>query len=358
MTGGVEQAADGRRWLAHLAWVNAAITLVTPLLALGGGGGRVSDLWRVWLVSLVYANGTALPALLLVPEILRRLRPSAGWRIAGVVLGCATATVVGCLVGQAALAPLGWAVARPFWPGFARTALMTIVPALGFGLAAFFVDRTRQRLADAERALRDRALAEERARGLAAQARLQALEARLHPHFLFNTLNTVGALVVSDPPRAERLLQRLAALLRASLDQASRPLIALERELAIVEDYVELERARFGEGLRGEIRVPSELGDAPVPPLSVQSLVENAVKHGITPRRGGGAFTVSAAERDGELHVEVADTGDGFDLGQVEAGHGIDNLVGRLEALFGARARLNVLRRDGGCVVEMVVPRR
>ena len=94
-----------------------------------------------------------------------------------------------------------------------------------------------------------------------------------------------------------------------------------------------------------------------MPPMSVQSLVENAVKHGITPQSGGGEILVTAAAENGSVQIEVRDTGPGFDLAAIPPGHGLDNLVERLDALFGAKARLNVLRRDGYSVVEMVVPR-
>jgi LytS/YehU family sensor histidine kinase len=104
------------------------------------------------------------------------------------------------------------------------------------------------------------------------------------------------------------------------------------------------------------VEVPAELQDAKVPPMSVQSLVENAVKHGITPQSGGGEFRVTASAENGSLRIEVRDTGPGFDLAAIPAGHGLDSLVDRLDSLFGAKARLNVLRRNGYSVVEMVVP--
>jgi LytS/YehU family sensor histidine kinase len=97
--------------------------------------------------------------------------------------------------------------------------------------------------------------------------------------------------------------------------------------------------------------------DAQVPPLSIQSLVENAVKHGITPQRGGGEVVVSASADNRQLTIEVSDTGGGFDLTAIRAGHGLDSLVRRLDALFSADARLNVSRRGDRCVVQMVVPR-
>jgi len=103
--------------------------------------------------------------------------------------------------------------------------------------------------------------------------------------------------------------------------------------------------------------VPAELQDAKVPPMSVQSLVENAVKHGITPQSGGGEILVTASAENDGLRIEVRDTGPGFDLAAIPAGHGLDSLVERLDALYGAKARLNFLRRDGYSVVEMVLPR-
>ena len=91
--------------------------------------------------------------------------------------------------------------------------------------------------------------------------------------------------------------------------------------------------------------------------MAIQSLVENAVKYGITPQKAGGELLVRAFAQNGDLHVEVSDSGTGFDLAAVPAGHGLDNLVGRLDALFGDRARLNVTRREGRCVVQMILPR-
>ena len=125
----------------------------------------------------------------------------------------------------------------------------------------------------------------------------------------------------------------------------------------MVESYVDIERVRLGDKLRGSVKVPAELQDARVPPMSVQSLVENAVKHGITPQSAGGEVMVTASTENGGLRIEVRDTGPGFDLAAIPAGHGLDNLVERLDALFGAKARLNVLRRDGYSVVEMILPR-
>jgi LytS/YehU family sensor histidine kinase len=215
----------------------------------------------------------------------------------------------------------------------------------------------RERVQVMERRLHEKEVSEERTRKLAAESRLRSLESRIQPHFLFNTLNSISALIAVNPARAEHMVGRLAALLRASLDTTNQSLIPLRQELAMVESYLDIERARFGDGLRGSVRVPTALQDARVPPMSVQSLVENAVKHGITPQSGGGEVVVTASAENSSLHIEVRDTGPGFELAGIGAGHGLDNLVQRLDALFGAQAHLRVLRRDGAAVVEMVLPK-
>ena len=123
----------------------------------------------------------------------------------------------------------------------------------------------------------------------------------------------------------------------------------------MVNSYVDIQKTRFGENLCGSIEVADELQDVKVPPMSVQALVENAVKHGISVQ-GGGDFKVRARAENGSLRIEVCDSGPGFELTLVPAGHGLDNLVARLDTLFGSKAGLNSFRRDGYSVVEMVVP--
>jgi LytS/YehU family sensor histidine kinase len=230
--------------------------------------------------------------------------------------------------------------------------------AVVFGTGAIVHASLRGRVQAMGEKLREKELAEERARKLAAEARLRSLAAQIHPHFLFNTLNSISSLIAVNPARAEHIVGRLAALLRASLDTSGQPLIPLQQELAMVESYLDIERARFGDKLRSSIAVPADLQTAKVPPMSVQSLVENAVKYGITPRSDGGEVVIAAAAENGRLCIEIRDTGPGFDLTAVPAGHGLDNLVSRLDALFRAKARLNVLSRDGYSVVQMVLPRQ
>ena len=171
----------------------------------------------------------------------------------------------------------------------------------------------------AEEKLHEKEVSEERAQKLAAEARLSSLESRIHPHFLFNTLNSISSAIAVNPAKAEQIVGKLAVLLRASLDNSNQTLIPLQEELAMVESYLDIEKSRFGDKLRGSTEVSDDLRSARVPPMSVQALVENAVKHGVTPQRGGGEIRVAASEQNGNLRIEVRDTGPGFDMTAIPA---------------------------------------
>jgi sensor histidine kinase YesM len=347
--------AAGRLWL--LAGINAATIVILPVIGLGGDRGGLTEILNGWIPALVYTNVTGVPALLLGQRVVEWLTVRRWPLTAAVVVSTVAFAAGGCLAAQALLMWTGHQSADRFWAEYLRTLRGALLLAIVFGLGAFSYASMRERLRQTEERLHEKEVAEERTRKLAAEARLRSLESRLHPHFLFNTLNSISALIAVDPVRAEQIVGRLAALLRSSLDTTTRSLIPLEQELAIVQDYVEIERARFGDRLHGRVEVPADLRDAQVPPLSVQSLVENAVKHGISRERDGGEVCVSASAENGQLRIAVSDTGAGFDLSAVEAGHGLDSLVGRLEALFSSRAHLAVSHREGRCVVEMVLPR-
>jgi hypothetical protein len=336
--------------------LNAAMVALMPLMGVASGRGA-AGLLEGLTIALVYTNVTAIPALLGGPPIVGWLA-FRRWPLPAAVLATTVLfTAAGCFAAQALLMWTGGGAPENFWPQYGRTMSGAVLLSVVFGLGVFSYASMREQLRRTEEKLHEKEVAEVRTGKLMAEARLRSLESRLHPHFLFNTLNSISALTRVDPARAEQIVGRLSALLRSSLDTSSRSLIPLAEELAMVEDYVDIERARFGDKLRGRVEVPAELRDAHVPPLSIQSLVENAVKHGITPRRSGGDVLVSASAENGRLTIEVSDSGDGFDLSAIRAGHGLDSLVRRLDALFGANAHLNVSRREGRCVVQIVLPR-
>jgi hypothetical protein len=206
---------------------------------------------------------------------------------------------------------------------------------------------------------------------LASEAELSALRAQLNPHFLFNTLNTLGYLMDVAPERGHRTLHRVSELLRAVLYRSQREWSTLGEEVELVEAYLEIERARFDERLCVVVDVPAALRTLPVPPLLLQPLVENAMKHGIAPYRAGGTVTVAATLATGDtdvrnscLHVSVTDTGSGARVagsGLAHAGRGLGlaNLERRLAHAYGDHASLRLRAADGGgTCVDLRLPLR
>jgi LytS/YehU family sensor histidine kinase len=202
-------------------------------------------------------------------------------------------------------------------------------------------------------ALQAQRLERERAEKLAAEAQLASLTSRVQPHFLFNTLNSISALIRENPEQAEQTIERLASLLRSSLDQTET--VPLEQEIKLVRDYLEIQRTRLGERLRFEVTVEPGV-QALVPPFSIQTLVENAVKHVAGRRQEGVTLQIQARRFDGNLVVFVNDNGPGFAEDSLKAGHGLDNLQGRLRAIYGDRAGLEFLRERGSMIVRLRVP--
>jgi LytS/YehU family sensor histidine kinase len=203
--------------------------------------------------------------------------------------------------------------------------------------------------------LRTKERDEAEARRVAAEAQLASLEARVDPHFLFNTLNSVAALVRDRPADAERVIEQLASLMRSSLDRRA-SLVPLDEELAMVRSYLEIEHVRFGDRLRFRIDPPTAGGDALVPRLSLQSLVENSVKYAVSPLREGASIAVRAMSREGRLHVEVEDDGPGFDTTVTVDGHGLQLLKTRLAMIFGDRAALVAVSHAGRTIVTLDLP--
>ena len=346
-----------RQWILPLLLPNLAVAAVVLLQVAWNQISNTRDLLHILGYDLIYSNLVAALGVLLVgvlPPLVVRRKLSMAWTFGLCFFGVIP---VGILMVQALLMVIGFAVPEHFWRQYFQTLRVCMPLALVFGSGAIVYAFLRDRVDTMEQTLREKEVAEARSRKLAAEARLHSLESRIQPHFLFNTLNSISSLIALDPGRAEQIVGRLAALLRASLDTSEQSLIPLRQELAMVESYVDIEKARFGEKLRAAVDVPTELQSAEVPPMSVQALVENAVKHGVTPQSGGGEVLVTAFAENGNLRIEVRDSGPGFDLAVVPAGRGLDNMVERLNALFGDKARLNAFRRDSQSVVEMVLPR-
>ena len=210
------------------------------------------------------------------------------------------------------------------------------------------------------RELRQREVHEARLEARLVEARLDALQRQLHPHFVFNTLHAIAALLHRDPDGAESMLVRLGDLLRAVFRSQAQQEVPLGREIELLQQYLDIQRMRFGASLRAEIDVPAALRDTLVPVLMLQPLVENAIKHGFGERADGGRIRVSARRTGEQLQIAVEDNGRGAsarDLQHLNEGIGLSNTRARLEHLYPGHHSLSVSSPSaGGFAVILTVP--
>jgi hypothetical protein len=191
-----------------------------------------------------------------------------------------------------------------------------------------------------------------------AETRLQLLGMQLQPHFLFNTLNTIAELVHEDPDTADRMIAHLSDLLRRSLELGTRQQVPLTAEVDLVSRYLDIQRARFGERLQVTIDVDPGASHALVPPLLLQPIVENAIRHGLGARLDAGRIAIVARVADRRLVISVTDDGDGAAASGMER-VGLGNTRARLEALYGAQTTLELSPANGaGTRATIVLPFR
>lgn len=337
-----------QRLLRH-SLINAVFCSVIALaLAVSGP--------RDWAVQFVYSMSIGFIMLFTV---------HAGWWLAArgrgsfwdrrglasllLLAGFANGFVSGTAIGDAYSGQLTWEQWR-FAPGrFTSTALISLLASIV--IAYYYFSRGRAQ------ALQARIAAAERD---AAEARLKLLEAQLEPHMLFNTLANLRVLITLDPPRAVTMLDRLNSYLRVTLAGSRAVSHPLAAEFARLSDYLELMAVRMGPRLRYTLDLPDELCDLPVPPLLLQPLVENSIRHGLEPKVEGGEITVRARRTGGRITLEVCDTGVGIDPDAPppsDGGFGLMQVRERLATVHGDGAALRMTPlRDGGTCASISFP--
>lgn len=319
-----------------LIWVLLAGEAVAAVLALapGTGGDRLTY-FGVASLAIQWISLAALCLLYLLRRRLAHFRPPV---VAQIGLG-ALLLSTWMVVGMAWLA-LGDYTTMPEdgWTGFALriTAIALIMGLLGLG--AFQAQWNAKQLAVS-----------------AEHAKLQALQARIQPHFLFNTLNTGISLLHAKPDLAEQLLLDLSDLFRAALSQ--RDTLRLEEDLSLAHRYLEIEQLRLGDRLRLRWEVPEALPPLSIPTLSVQPLAENAIRHGIEPSTSGGEVSVRAETVDGHLQISVANTLPPA-TARAASGHqvGLSSVRARLHAATRGRGRVDTRISDGNYVAVIRLP--
>jgi signal transduction histidine kinase len=224
-------------------------------------------------------------------------------------------------------------LARPWNPGAAGGTALAVTAVAGLIGTYFFW--TRERTSEIERH--------------SVEARLKLLQAQIEPHFLFNTLANLDALIQTDPPRARVMLAHLNGYLRATLTASRKERSTLEEEFALLRGYLEVQAIRMGPRLKHTLELPAALAGASIPPMLLQPLVENAIRHGVEPKVDGGEVTVCARTEDKHVVVTVSDTGLGW-TGESKGGTGIGlaNVRERLAAAYGGEASLQVTDAPGG----------
>lgn len=230
----------------------------------------------------------------------------------------------------------------PNWQQLLFSLTMTFT--LSFGLLFYEI---------LQKKLRQKELDEEKAKTLAAEAQLASLEARIHPHFLFNTINSISALISENPVLAEEMMENFSDLLRYSLDSNAKSLVTLKQELEITNKYLEIEKIRYEERLDFVIDCKKRLYSTKIPPLSLQTLVENSIKHVVSKSSEPTTITVLVEPTDDFIEVKVTDSGRGFTENDLKPNHGLDNLQKRLQNIFGEQANLQIA---GSGAVKLLIP--
>ena len=319
-----------------LIWVLLAGEAVAAVLAVAPGteGDRLTY-FGVASLAIQWISLTALCLLYLLRRYLASLRPPV---VAQIGLGA-------LLLSTWLVAGLAWLTLRDYallpqdgWTGFAlRITAISLIMGL-LGLAAFQAQWNAKQLAVS-----------------AEHAKLQALQARIQPHFLFNTLNTGISLLHARPDLAERLLLDLSDLFRAALSQ--RDTLRLEEDLSLAHRYLEIEQLRLGDRLRLRWEVPEALPPLSIPTLSVQPLAENAIRHGIEPSTSGGEVSVRVETVDGHLQISVANTLPPA-TARAASGHqvGLSSVRARLHVATRGRGRVDTRISDGNYVAVIRLP--
>ncbi|MDD5204827.1 MAG: sensor histidine kinase [Desulfobacterales bacterium] len=329
--------------LALTGVFNTVIALF--LTSLGFGGGLP--------VNFVFSQsiGLCMCSFILAGHFLLRSPSTSGHLVLFLVAmpaGAAAGTFIGALIAGVPLSEI--------FNGRPAIFIQMLFVGILFGTIVTYFFFSRERISQTEAQLQEEQIRRLTLEKKTLETNLRLLQAQIEPHFLFNTLSNVLSLLESDPGRGKAMLEDFTRYLRSSLSRTRDRTTTLGQEMDLVRAYLEIHRVRMGERLHYTMEIPADLRGRSFPPMLVQPLVENAVKHGLEPKIEGGAISIKVEETRDRLRLAVADTGSGFS-GQRGTGIGLANVRERLEALYDGRGKLILEEnRPSGLKVIMEIP--
>jgi hypothetical protein len=344
------------RWLAgFLFWTGIGLSFASQFYISSAQAG----LGVTWKQAVSYSLGDWYVFALLSIPVMRLARwfpfEAGRWRKSlAVHLACSAAFSLAYIVVRAWIGQ--WQSASDFADAFKPL----LVKTWHFNLLVYWVIIAVSQASEYYRKFRERELSALELEKRLAQAKLQALQMQLNPHFLFNSLHSVSALMHRDVEAADRMITQLGDLLRAALANSGTQEVPLRQELDFLQRYLEIEQTRFGDRLAVTMKIAPETLDARVPNLILQPLVENAIRHGIEPHAKPGRIELRAHRQDGLLALEVCDSGAGLRGGApATEGVGLSNTRARLRELYGAAHQFELQDgSDGGLRVRLSIPFR
>ncbi len=254
----------------------------------------------------------------------------------------------------------GWAI-NAWLFGFNVTSVLryTILVAgfsLIFGIATFSFSSLQQQLRKIAHKLAEKEINEQRLLQLKIRAELEALRAKINPHFLFNTINSISGLIHEDPDKADEILQKLSHLFRYTLAASNQEFTKLEEEMLIIEEYLEIEKIRLQDRLTYQIEMDENLSALMIPGMLLQPLVENSVKHGIATNKDGGHIEIRCQQMKRKCEIEIVDTGKGFNKSSDGNGFGLRSVKDRLTLYYGQEYELKIFQKNG-THIKIVLPK-
>jgi sensor histidine kinase YesM len=341
-------SAKGWFFVSLAAWTAFAVLITVWVSVESLYTGRHVALFSNFVGTLAeqYALGLLTPVLIYIAHVFPPTR-----RPAAMVIAIYIASLIGvCIVGVPLLALAGNLAGRHF----------TVQMALQEGLFTFLVYAVALTIMvtiSQVREANERAARAMRLQADVTRLRVEALQRQLHPHFIFNTLNAIGAIMQTDVGAAEEMIAALAALLRTATDKSNRPMVPLREELMLLDRYAFIMKMRYGDRLKVSISTEPRALEILVPTFTLQPLVENAIVHGLEKTSAGITIEVTCRIDDNQLWINVSDNGATADLLTLQEGVGIGNTRARLAELYGARAQLSIAPRESlGTQLTLAIP--